>query len=469
MKKFLAMLLSLVMLGTMFAVGTVGPAAADTTKKYIALTFDDGPTRGTSAVLDKLEEYGIPATFMLIGNSIDSGDGRYFKPDEIMKRQLALGCEIGNHTATHPYLTLQNRTDMIQEIEYVQNQILAITGTTSKYLRPPYLNVNTNVSDTTDLILIGGVGSNDWDYGVTAEESAQTLLNTVKGGDIILLHDTEANSAKTPATLDILIPALQEQGYEFVTVSGLFEAYGVTPINGVMYNNVLNPYWFPEAPDPFEPQDSTLTVSSASGDVGDTVEVQIRIDAQQSLSGLGISIDYDDTALELAEQPAQPATDKFFAQDSVLITTSEGTTADPYQIVFDDSLNPTVHIGEGGLINLKFRIKTTAASGSYPIKVTVDSAYNFALTDLKDQIHVTDGSVTVVNTVQQGDVTGDGYINNKDLARLKAYLADDAVEMVVAAADVAGKDGVLDGYINNKDYARLKAYVADPEGIQFDK
>ena len=55
MKKFLAMLLSLVMLGTMFAVGTVGPAAADTAKKYIALTFDDCPTRGTSSFLDKLE------------------------------------------------------------------------------------------------------------------------------------------------------------------------------------------------------------------------------------------------------------------------------------------------------------------------------------------------------------------------------------------------------------------------------
>ena len=69
----------------------------------------------------------------------------------------------------------------------------------------------------------------------------------------------------------------------------------------------------------------------------------------------------------------------------------------------------------------------------------------------------------------QGDVTGDGYINNKDLARLKAYLADDTVEMVVEAADVAGSNGVLDGYINNKDYARIKRYCADPEGVQFDK
>ena len=68
----------------------------------------------------------------------------------------------------------------------------------------------------------------------------------------------------------------------------------------------------------------------------------------------------------------------------------------------------------------------------------------------------------------QGDVTGDEYINNKDLARLKAYLADDAVELVKEAADVAGKDGVLDGYINNKDYARLKAYLAD-DSVAFDK
>ena len=468
MKRLLALLLSLAMFGTMATVGGMGSAVADTTKKYIALTFDDGPTKGTGAVLDKLEKYGIPATFMLIGNSINSGDGRYFKPEELMKRQLELGCEIGNHTATHPYLTNLGRTEMIKEIEYVQNQILSITGTTSKYLRPPYLNVNTNVSDTTDLVLIGGVGSNDWDSAVTAEQSAQTLLNTVKGGDIILLHDTEVNSEKTPATLDILIPALQERGYEFVTVSGLFEAYGVTPINGVMYNNVLDPYWFPESTDPFEPQDSTLTVSSTEGNTGDTVELQIKINAQQALSGLGISIDYDDTALELAEQPEQPRTDMFFAQNSVLLTMSQGITANPYKVVFDDALNPVVHIGEGGLLNLKFKIKSTALSGSYPVRVTVDSAYDFTLNEFKDQIVVTNGTVTVTNTVKQGDVTGDGYINNKDLARLKAYLADDAVEMIVVAADVAGKDGVLDGYINNKDYARLKSYLAD-DSVQFDR
>ena len=74
-----------------------------------------------------------------------------------------------------------------------------------------------------------------------------------------------------------------------------------------------------------------------------------------------------------------------------------------------------------------------------------------------------------VPTYTQGDVTGDGYINNKDLARLKAYLADDTVEMVVEAADVAGSNGILDGYINNKDYARIKRYCADPEGVKFDQ
>ena len=55
-----------------------------------------------------------------------------------------------------------------------------------------------------------------------------------------------------------------------------------------------------------------------------------------------------------------------------------------------------------------------------------------------------------------GDVTGDGYINNKDYSRLKSYLADDQVELVLDAADV-----VADGWINNKDLARLKAYLAD--------
>ena len=112
---------------------------------------------------------------------------------------------------------------------------------------------------------------------------------------------------------------------------------------------------------------------------------------------------------------------------------------------------------------------------------TGNTKLNFSFGDVYGYKEAADGSI--ISTMpeigstppdpqpeyMQGDVTGDGYINNKDLARLKAYLADDTVEMVVEAADVAGSNGVLDGYINNKDYARIKRYCADPEGVQFDK
>ena len=86
-----------------------------------------------------------------------------------------------------------------------------------------------------------------------------------------------------------------------------------------------------------------------------------------------------------------------------------------------------------------------APAGSYAQTYAQENGFAF------EPLEISDDGVT-------GDVTGDGYINNKDFARLKAYLADDQTVLVQACADTTG-----DGYINNKDLARLKAYLADDE------
>lgn len=190
-------------------------------KKYIALTFDDGPnTTTTHEVLDVLEQYGIKGSFFLIGNNINSDS------EKAVKRAYDMGCDIGNHSKSHPYMNELSVDDIKAEIEYVDEYILKITGEKPKFFRPPYIAINNTMYDTIDLTFISGFGCNDWDDKVTAERRAKVIIRQAQDGGIILLHDAQGNS-KTVEALHTIIPELQKQGYEFVTLTELFQIKGI--------------------------------------------------------------------------------------------------------------------------------------------------------------------------------------------------------------------------------------------------
>ncbi len=190
-------------------------------KKYIALTFDDGPnTTTTNEVLDVLEQYGIKGSFFLIGNNINS------ESEKSVKRAYDMGCDIGNHSKSHPYMNELSVEEIEAEIDYVNDKIVEITGEEPKFFRPPYIAINNTMYDTIDLTFISGFGCNDWDDKVTAERRAKVIIRQAQDGGIILLHDAQGNS-KTVEALHTIIPELQAQGYEFVTLTELFEIKGV--------------------------------------------------------------------------------------------------------------------------------------------------------------------------------------------------------------------------------------------------
>ena len=194
-------------------------------KKYIALTFDDGPnTTTTNEVLDVLEQYGVTGSFFLVGNNINSNTER------VVKRAYDMGCEIANHSKTHSYMNEMDSESIIAEIEYVNEYVEKITGKAPEFFRPPYIAVNDTMYDAIDMPFICGFGCNDWDDRVTVERRAKSIIKQAKDGGIILLHDSQGNS-KTVEALHTIIPELQAQGYEFVTVTQLFEIKGVE-ING---------------------------------------------------------------------------------------------------------------------------------------------------------------------------------------------------------------------------------------------
>ncbi len=237
--------------------GSGGAGKPDTTpKKYIALTFDDGPhftTGATSpyspakstsmAVLDKLEKYGVPATFFLIGKKIDANKDNAKK---VVDRGLSLGCEYQNHSYNHirmgnassPAMTA---AEMQEEINKTNALIKELTGVTPTFFRPPFLDRNTLMHNSIPLTFISGHGTSDSKAETTTEMRIEYATKNRQDGDIILMHDF-GNNYQTVDALDTIIPELKKQGFTFVTISKLFKLRedGMPAANnGKIYKNAF--------------------------------------------------------------------------------------------------------------------------------------------------------------------------------------------------------------------------------------
>jgi peptidoglycan/xylan/chitin deacetylase (PgdA/CDA1 family) len=198
----------------------------DENTKLIAITIDDGPDGdGTAAYLDVIEEAGIRATFFVMGKYLSSNG------DQLV-RMIEDGCEVGNHSYNHDYLTKMTTDEITDDIQSTNEEIEEILpGYTVKYVRAPYFSYNEDVYNTVNAPLIdAALQESGTDYDATS-----SVLMGASDGDIVLLHSW--NTASMEALRDA-IPTLQEQGFIFVTVSELFELQNITPVEGVVYRNV---------------------------------------------------------------------------------------------------------------------------------------------------------------------------------------------------------------------------------------
>lgn len=208
---------------------------ADTSSKLVALSFDDGPNDLTTpAVLDILEEFNVPGSFFVIGNNINDSTAKQ------MKRAISSGGEIQNHSFTHSHMSKMDIADIIDEITRTDELIEKYTGTRPTLFRPPYIDINDSMFNAVEHTFISGVGCQDWDANHSATDRFNELMGKVQDGDIILLHDFYGND-ETVKALRMIIPELKKLGYEFVTVSKLFELKGIEPEShsGFLYTNVL--------------------------------------------------------------------------------------------------------------------------------------------------------------------------------------------------------------------------------------
>ena len=197
----------------------------DKSKKMIALTFDDGPNYNTSKVIDVLNKYDIRATFFVLGS-------RAINNKDILKKMADSGMEIGNHTYNHLLLTKYDENKIRSEIEDTSEVIYSATKKRPKLLRPSYGSVNNKIKKVANMpIIIWDIDTLDWKYH-NSKRITSRVVNKVRDGDIILMHDIYSASLNA---LSNIIPILQDNGYEFVTIDELFYYKGISLENGKVY------------------------------------------------------------------------------------------------------------------------------------------------------------------------------------------------------------------------------------------
>lgn len=181
--------------------------------KYVALTFDDGPSGTfTETLLEGLGDRNVKATFFLCGY-------RLKQYPELAQRMFQEGHEIGCHGYSHSPMQNMSRRQVAQEIS--DTQALLPEGCRIRFLRPPGGLAGDGVRDVSQVrglsILSWSVDPKDW---ATQDQKAveQRILSRVKDGDVVLMHDMTQSSVQ--AALNV-VDVLQRQGYEFLTVSEL--------------------------------------------------------------------------------------------------------------------------------------------------------------------------------------------------------------------------------------------------------
>ncbi len=191
---------------------------------YIAITFDDGPhPQNTPRLLDILAARNVKATFYVIGRSVDLHPG-------VLRRTVAEGHEIGNHSHTHRLLSKLGESEVRQEMQRCQDAVGRAAGVRMRTMRPPYGGL---LQSQRELVhrefgyptILWSVDPLDWKRPGPSVVTSRILSGTTAGG-IVLAHDLHSQTVDAmPATLDGLL----RRGFKFVTVSQLIAMKTETP------------------------------------------------------------------------------------------------------------------------------------------------------------------------------------------------------------------------------------------------
>jgi len=200
----------------------------DPNKPMVALTFDDGPSpEYTPEILKVLKENDAKATFFVLGTLAE------LNPD-ILKQIEEDGNEIGNHTYSHLDLTELEKPALDYQVLTTQEIVRRATGKAPILLRPSYGFIDEVVKEIDMPIILWSIDSLDW-QSKNPDVIYDRVLNDIKDGDIILMHDIYKSSVEAVSRI---LPELIRRGYQLVTVSELARARGIPLNSGNVYGNL---------------------------------------------------------------------------------------------------------------------------------------------------------------------------------------------------------------------------------------
>lgn len=202
----------------------------DITKPMVALTWDDGPKSSVgNHLMDVLEANNGRGTFFVVGERIDKD------PDEV-KRMVADGHEVGNHSWDHDEKLSKKGVDYIRsEFDKTNQKVQELTGVTPTLARLPGGIASEDVKSTLTMPMIfWSIDTLDWKTK-NAQSTIDAIQGNIKDGDIVLMHELYD---ATSQACDTVIPWLNQQGYQMVTVSELiqFRQAAVAGGNGKQYS-----------------------------------------------------------------------------------------------------------------------------------------------------------------------------------------------------------------------------------------
>ena len=185
-------------------------------EKRICITIDDlADVEMVQAIFELGQELDVPMTFFVLGYVLDEKDA------DLWRAIAESSCEIGNHTYAHQSLPLMGRSNIIQTLNRVQNRLNEVLGYDYKMrvMRPPYGNIYVDGSTSFVANAVDAAGYEHMVLWDVSQTDPAKCIKDVQNGSILLFHSIP----KDLECLQVLLPQLIEEGYEFVTVSQMAE------------------------------------------------------------------------------------------------------------------------------------------------------------------------------------------------------------------------------------------------------
>ncbi|WP_306434460.1 polysaccharide deacetylase family protein, partial [Actinomadura roseirufa] len=183
--------------------------------RCVALTFDDGPAESTGRLLDVLAARQVRATFFLIGENAAAHP-------EMVRREVAAGHEVANHSYTHADLGRASQKKIMSELTRTQDAVRRASGVTPVLLRPPYGSTSRRLTRDARRLglsqILWTVDPLDWEIRDTGSVERR-VMKEVRPGNVVLMHDIHPT---TVAAVPRILDRLSAKGYVFVTVTELF-------------------------------------------------------------------------------------------------------------------------------------------------------------------------------------------------------------------------------------------------------